>query len=379
MEQRKSEASERIKVEYWPRERLRVHAETALVPALADAEFGALREDIASQGVLDPLHVTAVGVVLDGRSRLRAAAELGLEQLPVQIVAPEDEREYMLLRVLRRLHLSSSRKAALALELEDYRPLRAEAKQRQLGNLRGQSEVASSPPRGERTRALVARLAGCSPRVVQDAATVLEADPELFAKIRDGELPAHVAAQRVRRASRYAAIAAAPPLPNGQYELVYVDPAWQLGNPSGAYAPEQHYPTTPLPEIKALALPAARDAGLFLWAVNCLLPEALEVMQAWGFEYKTNFVWDKGSIGLGTWARNQHELLLFGRRGNFPPPPPEQRQSSVIHAPRGRHSQKPADAYQLIERMYPHATKLELFARGKPRPGWAAWCNEVEP
>ena len=101
-------------------------------------------------------------------------------------------------------------------------------------------------------------------------------------------------------------------------------------------------------------------------------------MHAWGFEYKTNLVWIKPSIGLGTWVRNRHELLLVGRRGSFPKPEPEDLPDSAIEAPRGGHSEKPGSVYELLERMYPQASKLELFARGIPRAGWAAWGNQVE-
>jgi N6-adenosine-specific RNA methylase IME4 len=131
--------------------------------------------------------------------------------------------------------------------------------------------------------------------------------------------------------------------------------------------------------MKALALPAAEDAVLFLWAVNMLLPQALEVMAAWGSTYKAQAVWVKDSPGPGNWFRNQHETLLLGTKGRFPAPEPEDRVASVVQARRGRHSEKPAYVYELIERMYPRASKVELFARGKPRPGWVKWGNETEP
>ena len=167
-------------------------------------------------------------------------------------------------------------------------------------------------------------------------------------------------------------------MPCGSFELIYADPPWQLGNPSSEWAPENYYPTLPLEQIKTLDVPVATDAVLFLWAVNALLPEAIEVMQAWGFEYRTNMVWDKQSIGLGVWLRSQHELLILGRRGNHPPPTTRRRVASILAAPRRRHSEKPQQMYELLERMYPDATKLELFARGKPRPGWTAWGNQLE-
>ncbi len=76
------------------------------------------------------------------------------------------------------------------------------------------------------------------------------------------------------------------------------------------------------------------------------------------------------------WVRYRHELLLIGRKGNHPAPEPELRPESVLEARRGRHSQKPECSYQLIERIYPEASKLELFAR-TARPGWAAFGNEL--
>jgi N6-adenosine-specific RNA methylase IME4 len=151
------------------------------------------------------------------------------------------------------------------------------------------------------------------------------------------------------------------------------------GSPNSSRAVENHYPTMPVGAIKALQVPAADNALLYLWAVSSMLPQALEVIAAWGFEYLTNDVWVKDKWGLGQYNRTQHELLLIGRRGNVPPPPPNRRLSSVIRAARGRHSEKPKEFYERLESLYPQARKLELFARGAARPGWTAWGNQAEP
>jgi N6-adenosine-specific RNA methylase IME4 len=224
----------------------------------------------------------------------------------------------------------------------------------------------------------VAAWAGVSPRTIQDAATVQHHDPELFERIKSGELAADLAARKVRRAQLGRSLSLAPPLPEEPFELIYADPPWQLGNPDGLNAPENHYPTMPLQAIKDLRPPATENAVLFLWAVNCRLPEALELISAWGFTYKTNLVWVKPSVGLGYWARNRHELLLFATRGQIDLPEPGQAPDSVIEAARGRHSQKPEQACTLIETAYPHLSKLELFARGTPRPGWQRWGNQAD-
>jgi N6-adenosine-specific RNA methylase IME4 len=356
---------------------LREHPCANLVPELSQAEYKSLLAGIRQHGLLTPLHVTSEGVVLDGRHRLRAARELGLSRVPVLVVAPANEVEQILLGSLQRRQLSQSQKACLAVELDAYRSARAAGEQRKRANLQHKQEVAALPPRG-RSRDLAAKEAGVSPRLVQDAATLQRTAPDLFEQVKTGGLPLHRARQELKRQQRYAQIGPTPPLPEGSFDLIYADPPWQLGNPDSPFAPEQHYPTQPLEEIKRLAIPAAADAGLFLWIPNGLLPAGLEVMSAWGFDYRSNLAWVKNGIGPGHWLRNRHELLLIGRRGTFPPPQPEDRVDSVIQAARSGHSSKPERVYQLLEQMYPQARRLELYARGQPRPGWTTWGNQAE-
>ena len=105
-----------------------------------------------------------------------------------------------------------------------------------------------------------------------------------------------------------------------------------------------------------------------------MLLDALNIMQAWGFQYVTHAVWDKEIIGLGTYLRHQHENLLIGYRGDHIAR--ATLSSSVIRAPRRQHSRKPDKAYEIIERMYPTLPKIELFARNA-RDGWAAWGNQA--
>lgn len=343
--------------------------------------FAAFKADISRRGLLTPLEITEKNIILDGKQRLRAANELGLDGVPVRMVAPADEVEYMLLCALERRQLSASQRAALAVELDTYHQLKAQAEQRRLANLRHQNggvEGEVLPPRGK-TRDIAAAQAGVSPRTVQDAATVREHDPDLFDEVKAGRIAVDQAARRIRRRLRDAQLPPPQPPPEGPFELIYADPPWRLGHADSKHAPENHYPCMALEDIKALHVPATDDAALYLWAVNQLLPEALEVMRCWGFEYVANLVWVKPSIGLGVWTRNRHEILLLGRRGKLVPPEADERPDSVVEAKRGRHSQKPEQVYALIERAYPHLSKLELFHRGPARPGWVGWGNETEP
>ena len=285
----------------------------------------------------------------------------------------------MLLAALNDASSRASQRAALVVEL-DRVPSRSGTRQGSAS-----SRTSARTPRwqichlGASTRELAASRAGVSARTVQDAATSRANDQRpVRQQVKEGKTRRRCRRTASPPTAKGRCAPAPPALPEGPFELIYADPPWQLGAPDGENAPENHYPTMPLEEIKALAVPAAEDSVLFLWAVASKLPEALEVMRAWGFEYKTCLVWVKDWIGLGTWARHRHELLLLGRRGTYPPPEPEDRPDSVIEAPRGAHSEKPACVYELIERAYPLASKLELFARGVPRTGWTAWGNEVE-
>jgi N6-adenosine-specific RNA methylase IME4 len=169
------------------------------------------------------------------------------------------------------------------------------------------------------------------------------------------------------------------PIPTGTYRLLYVDPPWRYEHvETENRAIENQYPTMGLDEIAALDVPAADDAVLFLWATSPKLDEAMRVIEAWRFVYRTCAVWDKELIGMGYYFRQQHELLLVAARGSLPVPEPSARPSSVIRSRRGQHSVKPVEVYEILEAMYPDFTALdrvELFARSL-RDGWAAWGNE---
>jgi N6-adenosine-specific RNA methylase IME4 len=175
------------------------------------------------------------------------------------------------------------------------------------------------------------------------------------------------------------------PLPlQCQFPILCADPPYQYEHlPIGENRiVENHYPTMPLDEICALRVSelATDDALLFLWIPEpLLLSAAPRIFAAWGFEHRSGLVWDKQALGMGFYVRQEHEHLLIGTRGDMPTPLPANRPPSIIHAPRREHSRKPDEAYEVIERMYPGLPRIELFARGPARPGWAVWGNEALP
>ena len=164
----------------------------------------------------------------------------------------------------------------------------------------------------------------------------------------------------------------------GIFPIIYADPPWQYEHPiSDSRRIENQYPTMSLEEICNLPVKdiTTDDAVIFLWATTPMLKKGFQVLDSWGFEYRTCMVWVKPSIGPGHWVRNRHELLLIGVKGNIPTPKGEDKPDSVIEAPRQEHSKKPEIVYDIIEKMYPELDKVELFCR-QPRQGWKAWGNQ---
>lgn len=174
-----------------------------------------------------------------------------------------------------------------------------------------------------------------------------------------------------------------------KFKTVLADPPWQFQNRTGKIAPEHkrlaRYGTLTLDAIKALPVEAAcaDTSHLYLWVPNVLLPEGLAVMQAWGFNYNSNVVWQKirkdgGPDGrsVGFYFRNVTELLLFGVRGkNARTLQPGRPQGNIMCTRKREHSRKPDEQYDLIQSCSP-GPYLELFARGE-RPGWAIWGDQA--
>ena len=195
-------------------------------------------------------------------------------------------------------------------------------------------------------------------------------------------------AKKERRADRETVLAdKIKALPDQRFGVIVADPEWSFAPYSRQTgmdrAADNHYPTSDLETIKArdVASIAAPDCVLFLWATAPMLLEAVEVLKAWGFEYKTHAVWEKERVGdgrgTGYWFLGEHEILLLGTRGNVVAPAPGTQARSVIKAPVGPHSQKPDRALEIIESYFPNLPKIELNRRGPARDGWSAWGAEA--
>lgn len=161
-----------------------------------------------------------------------------------------------------------------------------------------------------------------------------------------------------------------------KFSTIYADPPWLYGNQGTRAATSKHYKGMTVDEICVLPIStlAADNAHLHLWTTNAFLFDAKRVMEAWGFEYKSVYVWVKPSIGIGNYWRVSHEFLLLGVRGSAPFL--DRGQKSWGEFDRGEHSQKPERVRQIIERVS-LAPRLELFGR-RNVDGWTVWGNQIE-
>ena len=170
-----------------------------------------------------------------------------------------------------------------------------------------------------------------------------------------------------------------------KYKIIYADPAWSYDDKSlNRGGAERHYRTMSVEDIKNLQVEqlADEDCALFMWATFPKLQEALDVIKAWGFEYKTNaFVWVKRNKvadslfwGMGRWTRSNAEVCLFAVKGK--PQRVGKGVHSVIESPIDVHSKKPAETRERIVELMGDVSRVELFARQKIE-GWDSWGNEV--
>lgn len=175
-----------------------------------------------------------------------------------------------------------------------------------------------------------------------------------------------------------------------KFGTILADPPWQFQNRTGKVAPEHkrlsRYGTMTLDEIKNLPIAdvAADTSHLYLWVPNALLPDGLVVMEAWGFQYKSNLIWRKirkdggpDGRGVGFYFRNVTEVILFGVRGkNARTLKPGRTQVNYLESRKREHSRKPDEQYNIIEGCSP-GPRLEIFSRGE-RKGWTVWGNQAD-
>jgi N6-adenosine-specific RNA methylase IME4 len=374
---------------------LEIHEAAHLFPKMQDQEFAELKEDIRINGLQMPI-LTFAGKVVDGCNRLQACIELGIIPRFEEIQAANESIWQAVVSInLHRRHLTEGQRALIAARLSN-------------------SSIGSNQhTAGAVSQTKVAADLGISVDSVSRGKKVLQHGiPELVEAVSSGRLNITSAAKlaelakedqsqlnfddikaiqdaskainkakfETRRQERLQSIEAKrannKPLTSGlgNFGVIYADPPWDYLSSSVPY------PVMTLQEICDMPVKdiSAEDAVLFMWCSNSLLPDALKVVEAWGFTFKTSMVWTKGVAGQGAYCRQMHETLLIGTKGVVPEVPFSARPVSVLNYPRLEHSRKPPEVCDVIDAMYPELSKVELFCRGTPAPGWAGWGNECD-
>jgi N6-adenosine-specific RNA methylase IME4 len=370
---------------------------------LEGAEFKELVASIKTHGY-DPRHPILLfeNAILDGRNRYLAARKAGVKPVFIQWQAngldpfafawqenavrrhlPPDVRACCYAKRLEReaTWLAARQKAKQAVN-----SLRSEAakKQHQVSNPRAGERSGhlstDKPPETNHRHVEAAKVIGVSPATMGRAFALQSNRPDLFEQVCGREITMIEALRLKRKAEVRAAVQA---LPTDKFRVLYADPCWDYTNRPGHGAASDHYPTMPLSQIcsldiKSICLP---DSVLFLWSPAPLLLDALEVLKAWGFTYKQLIVWDKVKHNWGSYFSARHELLLVAARGSCTPDCDATTVASIDSVQvidRSEHSRKPEQFRKIIDTLYPHGARLELFARGKVPAHWRKWGAEVD-
>jgi len=357
------------------------HEVANIFPLLTGNEFESLRDDIKTNGLLEPI-VIHEGKILDGRNRYTAC--LGADVFPDTIAyVGDDPIGFVLSKNLHRRHLNESQRGLVSHKIENMP---------QSPGI-NQYEVDANLHRPT-TRKEAAEMMNVSERTVASVAKVERDAPDLIPAIESGEMTVNRAAQTAKQRKKKEEVEAysfeviSKPALEKKYNVVYADPPWQYNTGINTLdaVTDAHYSTMNLEAVckypASLGLNVQDNAVLFLWVTNPFLVKALDVVKAWGFEYKSQIVWIKTDLkrpGVGYYVRGRHEMLWICTRGSFTPldkniSPPI---GSVLEAPVREHSKKPDEAYSIIETLYPNCTYVELFARGK-RDGWESFGDESE-
>ena len=374
------------------------HPAADAFPMMDKKRYRELLEDIRIHGQREPITLCD-GMILDGRNRYKACLELGIT--PKTKVFEGDpwayvwslngqrrdlvaEQRYLIWKYCheqseawqaeqRRIKEEANRKRSEAMQGVPYAP---KGKERKPEKVVQQSVGAHTPP-ATKAKAAASKT---NPGAVARGDKLVKNRPDLAEKVRLGLMKPAEAHRQMKRDEVKEKVRA---LPSGKYRIIYADPPWEYGDgrtgdlitATGAL---HHYPTMSLSELKAMDIQglAAEDSILFLWATVPLLPEALELAKAWGFTYKSHFVWDKVKHNMGHYNSVRHELLLICTKGSGTPEV-SKLFDSVQVIERQEHSRKPEEFRMIIDTLYPSGPRIELFCRGEQPSGWEAWGNET--
>jgi N6-adenosine-specific RNA methylase IME4 len=392
-----------------------VHPAASLFPLMTEPELEQLGADIRANGQLQAIELFG-GKVLDGRNRLLVCERLGVKPR-ITSWAPGANGEisptaHVMSLNVRRRHLAPSQLAMIAAEALPLFEAEAKDRQRAAGGdrksvsaksrqampgacgmkdggapcihdaghsgahsngLRTWKNKAPSPVESGKAARHAAAATGVGARQVELAKQLRRDSPALAEKVKSGELTLNRASKTVKKSRQLTQIAAYRP-PEGAFEVISADPPWpfedQLDGSDDARG-GLPYPAMTIDQIAAVKPPADKDCVLWLWTTNSHLVDlrapVQQVLKGWGFTPKTLLTWKKDRMGVGRYLRNITEHCVLAIRGN--PLLNLTNETTFIAAVRRMHSEKPAEFYEMVEKLCPGRSRLEMYARAA-RDGW---------
>ena len=349
-----------------------------LVPALPKEEYDQLKSSIRTNGLYLPIIINQKGIVLDGHHRHKICHELNIEGK--YKVKKFDNKTDEIIFVgecnLQRRHLVPLQRIQLVEKLRPYYEKRSKQNKIDSGKIhgKGQEKVRPKLAKPMDVREELSKKANVSHGTYDKGLKILSSDNQkLIQDTLSGDKKIDSSFKLINMKEKNLK---PQDLPTDKFDLIYIDPPWESVSGNVRGASESHYNTMGTDEISEMKLPMHDNCVVFLWTINSLMIETVELLKSWGLQYRSKIIWDKEIQGTGYWVRTQHEELWICTKGKVPVPDPGIVARSVYKEKRTSHSKKPEYFYGLIESYYPVRKKLEMFARNK-RDGWNSWGNEV--
>jgi N6-adenosine-specific RNA methylase IME4 len=367
----------------------------ALIPPLAPEEYAQLEVNIMQDGCRDPL-VLWEGIIIDGHNRFEICTKHGIsfEKISKRFDDRDHARAWMLENQLGRRNLTDDQRAMKA---DDLAEVLSKIEMRKRATTARAAVTARNPVKPDLsddasdksatkpkkdTRAKLAKQHKVSERKMKQARKVKSEDPEMAKKVDAGELSLADAVREIKRKeviTKLEDVAAVEAKAlEGKYDVIVIDPPWPMEKIERDVAPNQvafEYPTMSEVELAEMQMPAADDCHLWLWTTHKFLPMAFRLLEKWGFKYVCAFVWHKPGgfqpIGL---PQYNCEFALYARKGSpkfidtkaFP---------VCFNAPRGAHSEKPEEFYDVVRRVTA-GRRIDIFNRRKI-DGFDVWGKEA--
>jgi N6-adenosine-specific RNA methylase IME4 len=349
-------------------------------------DIASLAASMAELGLLQPIVIRPDGMLIAGARRLTAARALGWRDIPVTVIDLDQIVRGEFAENTHRKDFTLSEAVAIKRALEPLEKAAAKKRQRESKGP-GKKGGQVAPPLRGRAADKAAKATGMARRTLEKAEAIVdaaEAEPEKFSKLLDemdrtGRVNGAYRRLNVARQAEGIRVEP-PPLPGkGPYRVIVIDPPWpyEKRDQDPSHRGVRPYLTMSIANIRATKVShiAHKDCILWLWTTNHHMREALDLLDAWGFEPKTIMTWAKDRMATGDWLRGQTEHAIMAARGK--PVVTLTNQTTLLYAPVRAHSQKPVEFYDLVESLCPAPRYADLFSRYQHNERWDCHGDEA--